>query len=98
MRKQAFAYAKAKVQISCTVTVQPINAFVFATKIVHPLYFLNLHTFKYTFSCPWPSSEAAQPGLCWTWSESQKTGFLMSQLILVLIVSVPSLCLNNYLS
>ena len=42
MRKPAFAYAKTKVQISCAVTAQLISAFVFATEIVQPLYFLNL--------------------------------------------------------
>ena len=36
MRKPAFAYAKTKTQISCAVTV------VFATRIVHSLYFQNL--------------------------------------------------------
>ena len=32
---------KTKAQISCSVTVQLIRAFVFATKIVQSLYFLN---------------------------------------------------------
>ena len=41
MRKTVFAYAKTKAQISCAVTAQLISAFVFATKIVQPLYFLN---------------------------------------------------------
>ena len=36
-----FAYAKTKLQISCAVTAQLISAFVFATQIVHSLYFLN---------------------------------------------------------
>ena len=29
----------------------------------------------------YPSSVAAQPGLCWTWSETLKTGFLTMRLI-----------------
>ena len=29
----------------------------------------------------WPSSEALQPGLCGTWSETPKTGFLKTRLI-----------------
>ena len=29
----------------------------------------------------WPSSEAVQPGLCGTWSETPKTGFLRMRLI-----------------
>ena len=41
MRKPAFAYAKTKEQISCTVTAELINAFVFTTKIVQSLYFLK---------------------------------------------------------
>ena len=28
-----------------------------------------------------PSSVVVQPSLCWTWSETQKTGFLMTWLI-----------------
>ena len=27
----------------------------------------------------WPSSVVVQPGLCWTWMETPKTGFLMTQ-------------------
>ena len=29
----------------------------------------------------YPSSAAVQPGLCWTWSETPKTGFLRTRLI-----------------
>ena len=36
-----FAYAKTKPQISCAVTAQVISAFVFATRIVQFLFFLN---------------------------------------------------------
>ena len=38
---QLFAYAKTKTQISCAVTAQLISVFVFATHIVHFLFFLN---------------------------------------------------------
>ena len=41
MRKPAFACAKTKTQISCAVIVQLISAFVFTTRIVQSLYFLN---------------------------------------------------------
>ena len=46
VRKPDFCiYAKTKTQISCAVTAQLISAFVFATGIVQPLYFL-LENFK----------------------------------------------------
>ena len=41
MRKPAFAYAKTKTQISFAVIAKQIKAFVFATRIVQFLYFLN---------------------------------------------------------
>ena len=41
MRKPIFAYAKTKTQISCAVTAQLISAFVFATRIVQFIYYLN---------------------------------------------------------
>ena len=41
MRKPAFAYAKTKAQISFAVPAKLISAFVFATRIVQSLYFLN---------------------------------------------------------
>ena len=41
VRKPAFAYAKTKTQISFAVTAKLISAFVFATRIVQSLYFLN---------------------------------------------------------
>ena len=34
----------------------------------------------------YPSSLAVQPGLCWTWSETPKTGFLTTRLILASVV------------
>ena len=41
VRKLAFAYAKTKTQISFAVTAKLISAFVFASRIVQSLYFLN---------------------------------------------------------
>ena len=41
MRNRIFAYAKTKTQISFAVTAKLISAFVFATRIVQSLYFLN---------------------------------------------------------
>ena len=41
VRKPAFAYAKTKTQISFAVTAKLISVFVFATRIVQSLYFLN---------------------------------------------------------
>ena len=41
MRKPDFAYAKTKSQISFAVTAKLISAFVFATRIVQFLFFLN---------------------------------------------------------
>ena len=41
MRKPDFAYVKTKAQISFAVTAKLINAFVFATRIVQFLFFLN---------------------------------------------------------
>ena len=51
------------------------SAFVFATRIVQSLYFLNPK-----FQASEPSSVAAQSGLCRTWSETPKTGFLITRL------------------
>ena len=41
MRKPIFAYAKTKTQISCAVTAKLISTFVFATRIVQFLFYLN---------------------------------------------------------
>ena len=41
MRKPVFAYAKTKAQISFAVTAKLISTFVFATRIVQFLFFLN---------------------------------------------------------
>ena len=35
---------------------------------------------KSEISSLWPSSVAVQPGLCQTWSETPKTGFLITRL------------------
>ena len=42
MRNLVFAYAKTKTQISFVVTAKLISTFVFATRIVQSLYFLNM--------------------------------------------------------
>ena len=41
MRKMDFAYAKTKAQTSFAITAKLISAFVFATRIVQSLFFLN---------------------------------------------------------
>ena len=61
---------------SNAVTAQLISAFVFATYIVQCLYFLNLKFQAFSHLV------AVQPGLCRTWSEIPKTGFLVTRLIL----------------
>ena len=70
MRNRIFAYAKTKTQISLAVTAKLISAFVFATRIVQSLYFLS----------PKSSTVAVQAGLCRTWSETLKAGFLTTRL------------------
>ena len=73
-----FAYAKTKTQISFALTAKLISAFVFATRIVQSLYYQNPK-----FQDSSPSSVTAQLGLCQTWSETPKTGFLTTRLIFV---------------
>ena len=46
---------------------------------------------KYEISSLQPSSVAVQPGLCGTWSETPKTGFLRTRLSLV--VRKPTFCI-----
>ena len=65
MRTPDFGHAKTKAQISFAAKL--ISAFVFATRIVQFLYFLNP-------KCQ-ASSAAAQIGLCQIWSEIPKIGF-----------------------
>ena len=79
---RGFAYAKTKMQISFAVisfavTAKLISIFVFITRIV---LFPLLH--KYKISSLLPSSVAVQPGLCQTWLEIRKNGFLRTRLIL----------------
>ena len=64
-----FAYAKTKTQNNCA-----FSAFVFATRIVQSIYYLNP---KFQTSS---HSVAVQPGLCQTWSETPTTGFLTTRL------------------
>ena len=45
---------------------------------------------KSEISSFYPSSVAAQPGLCQTWSETPKTGFLTTRLI-----SIPMILVNR---
>ena len=71
-----FPYAKTKTQISFAVTAKLISAFVFATRTVQSLSFLNTK-----FQASSQFLRAAQPDLCGTWSETPKTGFLTSRLI-----------------
>ena len=59
-KKQQSAYAKTKAQISFTVSVKLISAFVFTTRIVQSFYFLNTKFHAFT----------VQSGLCRTWSET----------------------------
>ena len=54
-------------------------------EVYQPLCFLNkvrtIHLLpKFEISSLFPSSVAEQPGLCLTWSETPKTGFLMTRL------------------
>ena len=67
-----FEYAKTKTQISCSITAQLISAFVFATPIVQSLNSLNPKFHAYSH---------LKPGLCLTWLETPKTGFLRTRLI-----------------
>ena len=75
MRKPAFEYAITKVQISHAVTVKLISTFVFAIEYTIPLLS------KSVISSLLPPSVSVQPGLCRTWLETPKTGFLHRRLI-----------------
>ena len=75
-----FAYAKTKTQISFAVTAKLISAFVFATWIVQSLSFLN-PKFQVPSHLLWLRS----PVCVGTWSETPKTGFLTSRLILLYV-------------
>ena len=77
MRKPAFLHMRKQrnreADQRLRVTAKLISAFVFATRIVQSLYFLNP---KFQ-----ASSVAEQPGLCGTRSNTLKTGFLTTRLI-----------------
>ena len=74
MGKPAFCICKIKgaVQLRGNCAAD-LSTFVFATYIVQSFFFQN------------PNFQA-QPGLCWTWAETLKTGFLFSMLIQMLIL------------
>ena len=83
IRKPAFACAKTKVQISCAIIAQLIR-----TADQH-LYFCYIDSTIPLLpisesSSLQPSSVAVQPGLCRTWFETHKTGFLVTRLIISL--------------
>ena len=63
---------------SFAVTAKLISAFVFATRIVHFLFLLNPK-----FSSFYAASGTVHVGLCQTWLETPKTGFLASRLIYI---------------
>ena len=52
MRNRVFIYAKTKTQISFAVTAKLISAFIFATRIVQSLYYLN-PKFQVSSHLPW---------------------------------------------
>ena len=67
-KKRLFAYAKTKTQISFAVTGKLISAFVFATRIVQSLYFLNLKfqasshlLWSYSLVCVGPRRKPRRP-------------------------------------
>ena len=76
MRKLAFCMCENKDADQLCGTAQLISAFVFATRIVQSLCLLNPK-----FQASICISVTAQPGLCGTWSETPKTGFLTMRLI-----------------
>ena len=70
VRKPDFCLCENKGEISFAVTAKLINAFVFATRIVPFLYFLNKK--KSSFK---PASDTEQACLCQTWSENPEDRF-----------------------
>ena len=66
MKKAVFCMCENK----DTVTAKLISAFVSSTRLER----------FFEISSLFPSSVAEQPGLCWSWSETPKTGFLMTRL------------------
>ena len=79
--KTVFAYAKTKTQISFTVTAKLISAFVFATRIVQPLYYLNPKFQAASYLLCLHSPVCVGPG-----RKTPKTGFLTMRLILLSIL------------
>ena len=75
VRKPFFAYAKTKTQISLAVTPKLISAFVFPTRIVQSLYFLN-QKFQASSHLQWLYS----PVCVGPSRKPQKIGFLRSRL------------------
>ena len=70
LHMRLFAYAKTMTQISFAITAKLISAFFRYTDTIIPLLPKSEHSRLY------PSSVTVQPGLCRTWSETPKTGFL----------------------
>ena len=61
-----------KLRRSCAVTAQLISAFVFASRIVQSLFFLNPKFYDSSLLL-----RHVQANLCQTWSEAHKISFLM---------------------
>ena len=66
-----FAYAKTKTQY-----YREADQRVCFRNMIRTIHLLP----KFEISSLFPSSVAEQPGLCWIWSETPKTGFLMTRL------------------
>ena len=74
------AHAKTKAQISCAVTEQQISAFVYVTKIEHPLFFLNPKVRASSCTARFVSDLVGNPN----------TGFLMTLLMMTLLMTLRS--------
>ena len=73
---QQYAHAKPKAQTSYAVTAQLISTFVFVTRIVQFLFYLNPK-----FQAFNSASLTVQSGWCQTWSETPTVGFIIQRLI-----------------
>ena len=79
MRKSVFRYAKTKAQISCADQLRSNRVsdqhlcFCYIDSTIPLLPKSKILSFS-------PYSVIVQPGLCQTWSETPKTGFLATQL------------------
>ena len=80
-------------QISFAVSAKLISAFVFATQIVQFLFFL-----KSKISSLLSSPVAKQPGLCQTWSETPKTGFLVTRLVYMVWLFAKVYLFKNFIN